>query len=860
MTIIQPSQTIQIPSHLAKISVPETIASSANVCGGYPTLVPLPPAVAFTASVFDEIPTKIFVTTEIIRETGFPFAKSNIPKGEPRKSLWGYLKPLNSSRVGGVAKREVRTYGEKSFQESGVSQWSYLDLFPPISTQPPSLRFPVMHGHAQDAMHVAKGRSSTIHTNKFYTNFFIGDRHQPIFPMPYNLAWVNGTRGLLGLAVDTIDLTKRKFGPKNGPGGAAEYYSNAFNPSIILGSTELRKGVSDIRVFDPAGQSARVRIYADHNRYNRSIQDRVRARKIIDIPICNAFEDIRQLSSDNKLITKYLLRLVGNASTWLVYAHHRSIEEAESAPFRLRIVGTSRLEGRHRFTGLLQVAHLSTDNRGHAGREALLDYTTGNYCAGVEIRAHITGPNADRGEYQMRFKRGGQRRSPLLMYALPHHVKTFQNSTMANIHRVFKLPSPAKGMMYGVIADSWRLKVESLPVEIGWLPLGGRGCASFPPEALRQIYAVARVEVAQNLTMQTHANPSIYFSGKAYAKYAFLCYSTLHVLKDPSLTQFCLSKLKKDFTLFAENRQQNRMVYDTTWGGVASVQAFGGADPTGDTDFGNYLYNDHHFHYSYHIQAAALLVQLDKDLGNSDVWFRKNGEWVNNLLRDAQYANPSREDPYFPVFRNFDWYHGHSWARGLVSCGDSKDEESSSEDFNSLYAQKLWGIAINDRSMIARANLMLGILKVSLNEYMLMSKGNKNHPKEFVGNLVTGILAESKADHKTYFGVHKEYVQGIHMIPVTAMSPYIRSADFCELEYKTYFSKGLHYGRSGADRLWAGIIEANRAIFDARGSWEFFNRPDFDDAMIDGGASRTWFMVLSAGMGGLSVNETCHLR
>ncbi|RPA99903.1 glycoside hydrolase [Choiromyces venosus 120613-1] len=689
---------------------------------------------------------------------------------------------------------------------------------------------------------------------------------------------MNGTRdGLIGLAADTIDLRKRGFGPKNGPGGAVEFYSNSFNPTIILGSTELRKGVSDMRVFDPAGQSARLRIYADENRYNRGIPDGMSTTKVIDIPICNgmgfvtaeyrdltptvssiiAFEDIRQLSSENELITKYLLRFVGDADSWLLYAHHSSIKQAESTPFRLQIVGTTRLQGQYPFTGFLQVAHLSADNRGHARREALFDYTTGSYCTGVEIGAKINGPYADSGEYQMRFKRAGPGKSPLLMYALPHHVKTFHSSTSANIHRVFEFPSPSKGMMYGVIADTWRLRVESLPVEIGWLPLGEKGCASFPPKVLQQIYTVARTEIAQDLTVQTHFNPSMYFSGKAYAKYAFLCYSTLHVLKDPSLAQICLARLKNNFALFAENRQQNIMVYDATWGGVASIQAFEGGVPDRDEDFGNYLYSDHHFHYSYHVEAAALIVQLDKDLGNSNTWFQKHGEWVNTLLRD--YANPSKEDPYFPVFRNFDWYHGHSWARGLISCGDSKDEESSSEDVNSVYAQKLWGVATDDQSMIARANLMLGILKVSLNEYMLMSKGNQNHPKEFVGNLVTGILSESKADHKTYFGQYKEYIQGIHMIPVTAMSPYIRSAEFCEHEYKTYFSKGLHFGKSGADKLWAGIIEATRAIFDAPGSWEFFSNPDFDDAMIDGGTSRTWFMILSAGMGGLNLNETCHL-
>ena len=127
-----------------------------------------------------------------------------------------------------------------------------------------------------------------------------------------------------------------------------------------------------------------------------------------------AFEDIRQLPLVNELITKYLLRFVGGADSWLVYAHHRSIEEAKYTPFDLQIVGTTRLEGKNLFTGLLQVAHLSQDNRGHERREALLDYTTGSYCAGVEIDAQITGPYADSGEYQMRFKRAGQRKSPLV--------------------------------------------------------------------------------------------------------------------------------------------------------------------------------------------------------------------------------------------------------------------------------------------------------------------------------------------------------------------------------------------------------------------------------------------------------------
>lgn len=29
-------------------------------------------------------------------------------------------------------------------------------------------------------------------------------------------------------------------------------------------------------------------------------------------------------------------------------------------------------------------------------------------------------------------------------------------------------------------------------------------------------------------------------------------------------------------------------------------------------------------------------------------------------------ANPSALDTYYPTFRNFDWFHGHNWGKGLV--------------------------------------------------------------------------------------------------------------------------------------------------------------------------------------------------
>ena len=148
-------------------------------------------------------------------------------------------------------------------------------------------------------------------------------------------------------------------------------------------------------------------------------------------------------------------------------------------------------------------------------------------------------------------------------------------------------------------------------------------------------------------------------------------------------------------------------------------------------DFGNTLYNDHHFHYGYFIHTAAVIGFLDPN------WLPQHKDWVNTLVRDA--ASPV-QDEYFPFSRSFDWYNGHSWAKGLFESADSKDEESSSEDAFFAYAVKMWGRVIGDASMEARGNLMLSILARSLQNYFLMQSDNINQPSNFIGNKVTGIV------------------------------------------------------------------------------------------------------------------------
>ena len=94
---------------------------------------------------------------------------------------------------------------------------------------------------------------------------------------------------------------------------------------------------------------------------------------------------------------------------------------------------------------------------------------------------------------------------------------------------------------------------------------------------------------------------------------------------------------------------------------------------------------------------------------------------------------------------------GHSWSQGIFESLDGKDEESTSEDVNLLYAMSLWANVSQQPSLERLSEVMLTVARRSIQSYFLMEDNNMNHPRVFVGNKVTGILFENKVDHTTYF-------------------------------------------------------------------------------------------------------------
>lgn len=542
------------------------------------------------------------------------------------------------------------------------------------------------------------------------------------------------------------------------------------------------------------------------------------------------FRTLEYIDLINDVTYKYKITLEDNTE-WLLYA--TPIASLGAPPFEL--VDSTLIEGPGDFVGMIQVAK----NPAGAAGEAVYDSTAGAFAVNATISGAIDG---SAGAYTLSWYKDGIRDRDLLMFALPHHVESFDQETRAGLTDI-SLVTTTKGYARAVKADKFTMVESNLPDSIGfapWAPSASNQKRSeainLNAEVLATVNHVGALELGENFDKQTRLD-SMYYSGKALAKFAGIIITLQDISHNTELAAAGLVKLKDALNVFVNNTQPLPLVYDTVWKGVVSS----GTYKTGDTglDFGNALYNDHHFHYGYFVYTAAVIGYLDPK------WLDEgtNRAWINTLVRD--FANPSAEDPYFPFQRSFDWFHGHSWAKGLFESGDGKDQESTSEDTFSSYALKMWGKVSGDANMEARGNLQLAVQARSLKNYFLLEEDNNVQPKQFLPNRVTGILFENKVDHTTYFGGRPEYIQGIHMIPLNPTSAYTRSQSFMREEWDTYFSDGRVDEVEGG---WRGILYGNLALIDPAAAYDFFSDPNFDMALLDGGSSLTWYLAYSAAL------------
>jgi endo-1,3(4)-beta-glucanase len=202
----------------------------------------------------------------------------------------------------------------------------------------------------------------------------------------------------------------------------------------------------------------------------------------------------------------------------------------------------------------------------------------------------------------------------------------------------------------------------------------------------------------------------------------------------------------------------NPLRYDTTWGGVITTQSLAG--PL--AQFGQGHYNDHHFHYGYHLYAAAVLARADPAFAAA----HRSG--LLALVRDI--ANPSPRDPDFPRFRHLDFFRSHSWAGGLEDHPDGQDQESSSEAFNAWYGVRLVGLALGDRRISDLGRLLAALEADGARTYWQITASSSVYQAPFAANRCVGRLFQTMATYDTFFGTEPWKVYGIQILPVTPLS------------------------------------------------------------------------------------------
>lgn len=719
---------------------------------------------------------------------------------------------------------------------NGVTLYSSQDLFQPISVEEPPSIFPRMDLRVDIPKSVSL--ENPLHTNKFYSNLLLADQCAPVFAQPYTL-WYSRSKDFPGMGVSHALANQRVTGP-DGKMDPVRYYINPTGlMALSLSALELEGPNSTMQVTEMDTFSITSKLTNGLGAIEFPI---VHGMGFVTAKYSGKFTPLLQsqigLQSFGKSksprinMLKYHVTLFDGAS-WLIYV---SLPEGSSG-FELKVNGTNGdIYGTKAVPVTIQIA------ASPAKSDDYYDKGAGMY----PVKGSLSGKTTshDKATYSIKWKNEGSSvGGTSMMYALPHHLESF-GGHMKFQETPVVLDSTTKGQMKGYLASQFDF-IETINRDIQFLPWSsapafGDGL-SYNVSSLRLMAKVANQEIKQDFNIQTNLD-STYYSGKAFDKFSYLLLVINDILKNPKVSKETLTRIQSAFDVFLNNTQQNPLMYDTKVKGITSTAA-----QKGDVyrDFGSPFYNDHHFHYGYFIHAAAVVAYVDKQMGGN--WGETHKDWVNSLIRDV--ANPSDKDKFFPVFRSFDWFSGHSWAKGMFASADGKDEESTSEDYNFAYGMKLWGKAIGDVSMEARGDLMLAVMKRSMRNYFYMEDNNNVQPHNFIKNKVPGITFENKLDHLTYFGDNIEYIQGIHMIPITPVSSFMRTPGFVQQEYDEKLSAIVPKLDSG----WLGLIMLNKALYDPVSSYNFFAQDNFKYQWLDGGVSRTWCLAFAAGVGGAQI-------
>jgi endoglucanase Acf2 len=232
---------------------------------------------------------------------------------------------------------------------------------------------------------------------------------------------------------------------------------------------------------------------------------------------------------------------------------------------------------------------------------------------------------------------------------------------------------------------------------------------------------------------------------------------------------------------WADARHELFFYYDKTWSTLVGYpDSYGSGEQL----------NDHHFHYSYFIRAAATIARFDAD------WVKPEnyGGFIDLLIRTC--ANYDRDDKRFCWMRNFDPYAGHSWAAGHAGFASGNNQESSSESMNFATSLILYGEATGDTSIRDLGIYWHATEAEAIRNYWF-DLDSEVFPDGF-GHSCVGMVWSDGGAYGTWWTANPEEIHGINHLPVNGGSLYLgRDPDYVVKNFENMLRSNRNFHKAG---------------------------------------------------------------
>ncbi|MGJ8658043.1 MAG: glycosyl hydrolase [Akkermansiaceae bacterium] len=301
----------------------------------------------------------------------------------------------------------------------------------------------------------------------------------------------------------------------------------------------------------------------------------------------------------------------------------------------------------------------------------------------------------------------------------------------------------------------------------------------------------------------TFTRDDTYWNGKEFGKVTELI-QIAEQLKQNEIRDRLLNLLKTRLADWFDGKDKFFFYYDQRWNTLVGYpDSYGSAEQL----------NDHHFHYSYFIKAAATIAQYDPE------WVKpeRYGKMIDLLIRDC--ASPHRDDKLFPHLRSFDPYAGHSWAAGHAGFASGNNQESSSESMNFATSLILYGQATKNDKIRDLGIYWHSTEAEAIKQYWF-DVDQQVFPTGYAQSCV-GMVWGDGASYGTWWTANPEEIHGINFLPINGGSLYLgrdknyilRNLKNLDTANHSFHTKGFEGDPNNYDK-WQDILAEYLALAD----------------------------------------------